>query len=285
MDYQEKIREIRARHLKRLDDDSGWITLENGNHVLIENGNMTIGPASLRGSDFEDANSTPSRYGSGGKTVANTYGHESLRTHMQDKYNIKINKSVKELDYGLVKEVCGHVEKILDEYPELANTMEEITVSSGKGVMATNGGVFYLDKKDFSDPDYLQRKTDHFVKNGYWTPNTTIGAMVHHEMGHARERQLYSDKAELLFKWGKHSKAEEIVNKACDNLRKKGYNYSNKEFLQDICKHAEREGNAEAFADAYQDVYANGKNASVLSDEIVRLTEKELNNLGRGKRK
>lgn len=206
---------------------------------------------------------------------------ESMEEYLKQKYDIKLDSSVKNLHYDSVSSCIKGIESVIDEYSDLSTILQKVTVGKS-GVMSCTGKNITFNPTYFSD-DKLTNICVEQANSGWWTKNTSIVSIGVHEAGHAVERLLidnnpiYVYEFERIIAWQKCTEAKKIVSKACENIKKTLYGKSkrNDELVKSISQYATK-SKSETMAEAFADVYANGDNANPLSIEIKKLTKELL---------
>ena len=172
-----------------------------------------------------------------------------------------------------VDEVLQTFKDINDEYGYIINDIEIATLSKkGADTMAYYDGsniavnAPYFDKTTM---EYVYAKT---VERGYHPSQgnkTALQAVASHELGHA-----LTDKAiaKIGSKLGKQDGAEAILKEAQKQAKHKGKLADMASKISGYAKESARECIAEAFAD----VYCNGKKSTKESQAIVNVMNKYL---------
>lgn len=89
---------------------------------------------------------------------------------------------------------------------------------------------------------------------------------------------FYEYAFERTIAWNECSEAKSIVNEAIKNIKKTEYGKGKKkaDLIKGISQYA-LDSDSETLAEAFQDVYANGKEANPLSLEIKKITKQRMN--------
>ena len=117
------------------------------------------------------------------------------------------------------------------------------------------------------------------IVHGFWVKNATPAATGFHEAAHAVEgilidlNKAYEYAFQKTIAWNECEEAKSIVSQACKNIKKTiyGKGKKNAELIISISRYAQSNP-SETMAEAFADVFSNGKNANQLSLEIKRLT-------------
>lgn len=118
----------------------------------------------------------------------------------------------------------------------------------------------------FFNAKNMNTSYDDMVKSGFHPSRgrkTGIEAVVAHEMGHALTDEIALRKG--YGSWQLDRASTDIVKQACKNA---GYGNKTKQFISKISGYASH-SHAEALAEAFADVYCNGKKAKKESTAIV----------------
>lgn len=214
--------------------------------------------------------------------ISDTNDFDSLDDYLDRSYNISVDKSVKSLDFGVVKKALVGVEYILDKCPALAKTLKQITTSKS-GVMSCGGAKITFNPHYYTDAAKINNACDSQSKSGFWVKNASPNSIGVHESAHAVEwlmlqkNPAYQYDWQRIDAWNKCTEAKDIVSQACKNVKKTEFGKGKRNFqlIGSISRYA-GETASETMAEAFADVYANGENASPLSVEIERLTWEKL---------
>ena len=135
----------------------------------------------------------------GGKTsnakplsVNETKNFSELETYMKDRYNITVTDDVKNLNFNAVKEGLQGVEQMMNDYPELKDTLKTIKTSKS-GVMSCGGETINFNPFYFAGADADTRLKEMAVQNSdtrWWTPNASVKSAAIHETAHALVYQM-----------------------------------------------------------------------------------------------
>lgn len=144
-----------------------------------------------------------------------------------------------------------------DMQKELGVNASISNVGTTKGGLASYnyGGTLNFNPDDFVTKETLQKIIDGEKKSGYFGKDTTPELLGRHEMAHAVEEILikrrFKTETERDKAWGDCTVAEEILQKAYQNLRALGETKSLDELRNEISGYATNdasEGFAECFA-------------------------------------
>lgn len=209
-----------------------------------------------------------------------------IEKYLSDTYKIKLDGSVKSLDFTTAKQALTGVESMIQEFSELAENIQLITTSD-KGVMSCNGICINFNPQFFSDDKklnnlckrYSVEGTHAWGTNSWWVKNTSPESIGVHEMTHALEWQLCKQNPNYSFEWQRISafnackEAKSIVSEACKSIKKTPYGKGkvNADLIKSISQYAS-DNPSETIAEAFADCYANGDKANPLSLEIRKLT-------------
>lgn len=214
--------------------------------------------------------------------ISDVSDFDGLEKYMKKAYNVSVDDSVKILHFPTVKNVLTGVEKIIREFPGLKGTIKKITTGKG-GVMSCGGGEIKFNPYYFNDGKKLLDACERMSKIHYWSRNRTPAGIGAHESAHAIEALLIQKNKEYEYNWQRVDvwnnciEAKKIVSQACKNIKKTPYGKGkrNADLIGAISQYA-NENASETMAEAYADIYDNGKDANPLSVEIKRLTKEQL---------
>ena len=177
-----------------------------------------------------------------------------------------------------IMQVMDAVKRVSDEYGQ---TLEDIQIATmGKGgerVMAyyDSGGNLAVNKNYF-DSKKMDKAYDECVKMGFHPPRgkkSGLEATAAHELGH-KLTDAYAQKMGMG-SWQLDKASNQIIKEA---KKKLGYKK-----MSDVSKRISGYGsssNAEAIAEAFSDVYCNGKRAKKESKAIVSVLDSALKKKG-----
>jgi uncharacterized protein with gpF-like domain len=212
------------------------------------------------------------------KANANPLNFDDLEMMLLDKYDIKMDSKVKELDFASVKDAISGIETVINEYPELGESLKMIKTESS-GIMACVGNEITFNPKYFGNRESLIETLDRNAATGWFPKNTSIQSIGVHESAHGVEWLLIQNNSEYIYDyqkvaaWNKCTEAKKIVSQACKNIKKTEYGKGkkNKELIESISKYAGK-NQSETLAEAFNDAFANSNTSNPLAIEIKRLT-------------
>ena len=126
----------------------------------------------------------------------------------------------------------------------------------------------------------------------WWTQNASPASLGAHETGHAVEWLLIASNKAYQYDWQRTTawndctEAKALVSQACKNIKKTEYGKGKRNFelISGISRYSQ-ETASETMAEAFADIYSNGKKANPLSQEIMKLTKEKLETYERGESK
>ena len=203
---------------------------------------------------------------------------EALDKYLHNAYNISVDKSVKDLDFGSVKDALVGLESVVKKAPGLKASLKRVATSKS-GVMSCSGENITFNPHYFKTAEKIQKSCADMSASRYWVKNASPASIGAHETAHAIEWMMiqknpaYEYDWQRIDVWNKCKEAKQIVSQACKNVKKTefGKGKRNVELISTISRYA-HDTASETMAEAFADVYANGKDASPLSVEIERLT-------------
>lgn len=210
---------------------------------------------------------------------------KQLAEYLSGAYGIELSPSVTALNFTACREALKGVESVISEFPELGNYIQKITTDSN-GVMSCNGKTITFNPKYFAGEDALNKLQETCrvqSGRGFWPKNSVVASIGAHEAGHGVEWILddtnpnYSFDFQKIIAWDKCTEAKTIVSKAIKNVKSTPYGKGKKKIdLQNAISRYAARTDSETMAEAFADVYINGKDANPLSVEIKRLTIEKL---------
>lgn len=210
--------------------------------------------------------------------ISETKDFATLDDYLKQRYDISVDKSVKSLDFGSVRNALSGLESVLDKVEGLADTIKKVKTSKS-GVMSCSGENITFNPTYFSDGAKILKSCEDMSSSNWWIKNSSPASIGAHECAHAVEWMMlqkspsYEYDWQRVDAWNKCTEAKKIVSQACKNVKKTEFGKGKRNFqlVNSISRYA-GETASETMAEAFADVYANGENASPLSIEIERLT-------------
>ena len=222
--------------------------------------------------------------GSGGiiTSAKDASDFDGLSDYLDSTYGVKMDDSVKQLDFDLVKDGIEGVEEVISEYPDVGLNLTEV-ITNYSGVMSCSGETLTFNPNYFTDKQHLIDTCNQMSNIKHWIPNSSPKSLGVHEAAHGVEWTLIDANPSYVYNfektnaWNDCTEAKTIVSQACKNIKKTPYGKGKKkvELIQAISKYA-LDTDSETLAESFADVYANGTNANPLSIEIKRLTKEQM---------
>lgn len=214
--------------------------------------------------------------------IADTTGFAALDEYLEKAYNISVDKSVKSLDFGVVRDALSGLESVLDKVPGLSDSIKRIKTSKS-GVMSCSGENITFNPAYFEKGEKIQQSCKDMSARRWWVQNASPASIGAHECAHAVEWMMLQKNSEYQYEWqridawNKCTEAKKVVSQACKNVKKTEYGKGKRNFqLVSAISNYAQENASETMAEAFADIYANGDNANPLSVEIERLTMEAL---------
>ena len=212
-----------------------------------------------------------------------------LSRYMRETFGVRMDRSVKRVDFEVTREMSSGIEAMLGEFPGITGSGLRITgrVPGGTAYAGTTvDGEILLHPGVLTSPEAVQRAYERDLRTGYHPEGTGTVNIVIHEMGHQIEaelirRRIPGNSAEAKARrgdaWRNGSVAHEIVSKALDRAAP-GW-HQNPQMAADqigrISRYAASDP-SETVAEAISDYYSNRRNAKPLSKEIWQIAKEEL---------
>ena len=215
-------------------------------------------------------------------SLENCKDFDEMCKYLSKSYGFSIDNSVKKLDFETVKNAFAGCESVMKEFPGLVGSVKTVTTSKS-GVMSCSGGKITFNPHYFAEGNKLLDDCKRMSTSRFWISNSSPASIGAHECGHAVEWLMIQENKSYLYDWqrvnvwNKCTEAKQIVSQACKNIKKTPYGKGkrNAELIGGISRYS-HDTASETMAEAFADVYANGKNANPLSVEIKRLTTETL---------
>lgn len=195
------------------------------------------------------------RYGGGGLNDSDILDRTSL-------------VSAREGNTKMVDDVLGVCRNVYDDYGMQLDDLHLATIKSSASAMAYYDGANVGFNKSYFNQKKLESAYANSVKTGFHPKNgnkTAAEAVAAHELGHALTGKAGNKMGGLSI----HAAATRIVNEARMQTKHKGV----VQMSSRISKYATH-SNAEAVAEAFADVYCNGKKAKAESIAIINTLNK-----------
>ena len=210
--------------------------------------------------------------------IVDTKNFEELESYLKLSYDVDVDESVKQLDFAVVQETLTGVESVLAEFPEVADVLK-IVKTDKAGIMSCTGEEITFNPSRFIKDGKLHDLCKEKSATHWWVDNASPASIGAHESAHAVEwlmilkNNSYKFDIQRYEAWSKCTEAKKIVSQACKNIKKTEYGKGKKNvtLISAISRYAQ-DSASETMAEAFADVYANGKGANPLSLEIKRLT-------------
>lgn len=185
---------------------------------------------------------------------------EGLEKYIEEEYNGKVDRDVRELDIRQVGLTLTEFEKVIADFQNAKAYFSGINVSDkGKAGFLPNGEIVLSSR-------YYRKPTVKLIGTGYHE----AGHLLELAMIHKNNLECSEDKVIELYVTGKYAK--DIVKRAYDRLRT---NKSLKSLRGEISNYALTD-ESETIGEAVKDYYMNGFEASILSRQIIKVLQEEL---------
>ena len=192
--------------------------------------------------------------------------------------SIKLDDTVKDLNFDMVKRTLSSIVEVGDKYPGAFENLKTVTTSS-EGIMSCSGSQITFNPEYYNNIDKFNEICKDCSDNGWWIKNSSIESIGAHEFGHSINWDLINSKPSIEFyekvdDWNEDRTAKKIVSQACKELKKTEYGKGLK-FNEIRSRQSEYGATtaAEAIAESYADIYANKDNANPLSKKIVEIID------------
>lgn len=188
------------------------------------------------------------------QNVSDIKKDDDIVDYFINKYGAETNNRITFMNVENVKAFNKGFE---DMQKDLGVNISLNSVSTTKGGIASYayGGKLNFNTNDFATKEALKKIIEEEIKSGYFGKDTTPEILGRHEMAHAVEEILikrrFKTETERDKAWGDCTVAEEILQKAYQNLRALGETKSLDELRNEISGYATddaSEGFAECFA-------------------------------------
>lgn len=192
--------------------------------------------------------------------------------------SIKLDDTVKDLNFDMVKRTLSSIVEIGDKYPGAFEKLKTVTTSS-EGVMSFSGSQITFNPEYYDNIENFNKMCKECSDSGWWIKNSSIESLGVHEFGHSINWDLinknpYIEISERVHDWNNEETAKKIVSQACKEIKKTKYGEGLK--YNEIRERQSEYGAtkaAEAIAESYADIYANKGNANPLSKKIVEIID------------
>lgn len=202
-----------------------------------------------------------------------------LERNVKNKYNVQ-RARLKGIDRKAILDTLKNMDKVYKDFPQIKNTIKEINViehpNGGLNItpdIEDNKYIMEINKKFYENVNILKEQYKEDVRRGFHPKNTKYEDIGNHELGHCVTYEIiknsYTDINLIINDWNNDITAKKIVTKAFNNL---GINdkITQNILRNNISKYATSKW-SETIGEAFSDFYRNGKSASVLSKEIIKI--------------
>lgn len=203
----------------------------------------------------------------------------ALEKTIKNKYNVQKAK-LKGVDRKALLDTLNNMNKVYKDFPQIKNGLKEIKViehpNGGLNItpdIKDNKYIMEINKKFYGDINTVKKQYQNDVRKGFHPKNTTYEDLGNHELGHCVTYEIikkkYTDKNLIIKDWNNDITTREIIEKSFNNL---GINdkMTQKLLRNNISTYATSKW-SETIGEAFSDYYRNGKNASALSKEIIKV--------------
>lgn len=186
-----------------------------------------------------------------------------------NKIGISITDGVKNEDIKAVSEIYNTLSEVSKDIMKF-NKIGVAELDDKVLMQTLQNGILILNKKLFSNYEQLEK----IIKNASNMPkNANLKSLVMHEVGHNIERiiasYVYKDKADFDSAWSSGEIAKQILQKTKNELKLNTTKYDSN--LQKISVLAYKNNDSEKFAECFNDFYANGKDANIISKTVKQI--------------
>lgn len=211
------------------------------------------------------------------KEISSAENFEDLTNYLVSG-SIKLDDTVKDLNFDMVKRTLSSIVEVGDKYPGAFENLKTVTTSS-EGIMSCSGTAITFNPEYYKEIDKLNAICKECSDDGWWVKNSSIESLGVHEFGHSINWDLinknpYLKISEKVDDWNEDKTAKKIVLQACEEIKKTKYG---KKLDHDEIRIRQSEYGAstaaEAIAESYADIYANKGNANPLSKKIVEIID------------
>ena len=205
------------------------------------------------------------------------FDFDTLKAHFKNKYSIKMDSSVKKLDFESVKEGMQGIELVMNEFPQAQKALVRISTNKDGVMCASYNGTINF------NPTYYTDRTQAVLASrstGFHPKGSNVVSTGSHEMGHILEKALIDKNGGGIagrIAWDDCTYSKAVVSDACKSAKKtaEGKGKTNTVLKGEISGYAKQDA-SECLAEAVADYIINGENASILSKEIWKILKKEL---------
>ena len=229
----------------------------------------------------------------GVRSVKEANNFAELEQYMNDNYNISITDDVKKLNFNAVKTSLQGVEDMMNDYPELKDSITTIKTSK-TGVMSCGGASINFNPKYYSgaDADVRLNEMAKGQSNAKWWPaNASSQSLGVHETAHALVWQMTKSHVDKMYShlspdarermtrmlWNDGTVAKQIVDTANKRAKKADYGKGKSvralaESTSGYANHYNKAGARahEIIAESFADVRTNGNSAAEYSKEVYK---------------
>lgn len=112
--------------------------------------------------------------------------------------SIKLDDSVKDLNFDMVKRTLSSIVEVGDKYPGAFENLKTVTTSS-EGIMSCSGSQITFNPEYYNNIDKFNEICKDCSDNGWWIKNSSIESIGVHEFGHSINWDLINKKPLIEF--------------------------------------------------------------------------------------
>ncbi|MBQ9898548.1 MAG: phage minor capsid protein [Ruminococcus sp.] len=215
------------------------------------------------------------------KDIRDCKDYDELEKYLKESYNISIDGDIRGLDFESVRESLYGSETIIKEYPQLGETIKRVTISM-QGAMGCTGEVITFNPSYYKEASKINELCKQQSESGWWIKNSSPASLGVHETAHAVERLLIDSNSSYEYDfmktlaWDDCTEASKIIKQSILETKNTPYGKgkSKAALVTAISRYAQ-ENDSETMAEAFADVFANGKEANPMSFIIKESTKQQ----------
>ena len=205
-------------------------------------------------------------------SVKDAKSFAEFQTYWAENYNVRVSDELRNLDFKAVQEAARGIETVLQDFPNAARMLKELSVDSTHLMSTAYEGRINFHPERFKHKGELEKAAAEDAKSGFHPKNTGIREYGAHEAAHILIRTLIDKNGGNKKDWNEDTYAWKVILKAWGSL---GESVPLKSLMLEISKYSITNA-SETLAEAVSDYVRNTTEASRLSRAIYCILKKEL---------
>ena len=229
-------------------------------------------------------------FGSKTSDLSNVKNQRQLQNYLNDNgYNIKLGRGTRAINIEVLKQSIQGMSEVIDANPFMKDMPIEVKTTTARSYVA-QASISY-DSRDASNPIKYTLSLGAIMKNGttqslervmngtegFHPANQTTASAIAHEAGHFyeyyRAQKMYGSTYRAFQAVSREEISTDILDRAATKLGATTPK-AQRDIIDGVSRYA-RTNSSEGLAECVADVYANGRNANPMSQEVWRIMNSE----------